>query len=213
MQTRSALAGFFISIFAVSTALANTADKAATYPGTPANTQATAAATEAKTKEMKDILFKLVRQDEYLDEAIETLDSKTTYLTAEDISAVGLSLKLIKNNLEHIATLNKKQFYQVQPYTGLAVYTRTIFSYSRKVSTKAAQVGELVSAALAKGKKDTMRDAVSSKKGRKKAGAKTLTDILEERQALEALSDEVKSLKASAKKLNATSKWLYIVSK
>ena len=98
MQTRSALAGLFISIFAVGTALANTADKAVAYPGTPASTQATAAAAEAKTREMKDILFKLVRQDEYLDESIETRDSRTAFLTAEDISAVSLSLKLMLEN-------------------------------------------------------------------------------------------------------------------
>ncbi len=212
MQMKPVIAGLFISIFAVSAAVAKTDNKAAAYPGEAAKAQAIAG-DEAKTKEMKDILFKLVRQDEYLDEAIETLDSKTALLTAEDISAVGLSLKLIKNNLEHIAALNKKQFTEAKPYSGVAVYTRTIFSYSRKVSAKAAQVGELVSSALAKGKKSAMRDAVSSKQGKKKAGGKTLTDLLEEREALETLSDEVKSLKASAKKLNATSKWLYIVSK
>lgn len=210
MRTRSAIAVFFISIFA-GLVPAGAADQAAVYPGQAARTE-TAAVNEAKTKEMKDILFKLVRQDEYLDEAIETLDSRDASLTAEDISAIGLSLKLIKNNLEHISALNKKQFSEAQPSSSLSDYTRTIFSYSRKVTNKAAQVSDLVSSALAKGKRSAMRDAVSSKRGAKKGG-KSLTALLEERQALEALSDDARNLKASAKKLNATSKWLYIVSK
>lgn len=209
MQMKSTIAGVFTAIFAVNVVFANTADTAA---GSPANAAAqAAAANEAKIKEMKDILFKLVRQDEYLDEAIETLDCETGKLTSDDISALGLSLKLVKNNLEHITALNKKQFSEVQPHTGLAIYTRTILSYSRKVAVKAGQAGELLSAALAKGKKSTMRDAVSSKKGGKVG--KNLTELLEERQAMETLSAEIKSLKISAKKLTATSKWLYIVSK
>lgn len=211
MRIRTATAAFFVPLFAANIISASAADQAAVYPGQPAKTE-TASVNEAKTREMKDILFKLVRQDEYLDEAIETLDAGNAGLTAEDISAIGLSLKLIKNNLEHISALNKKQFTEAQPTSSLSVYTRTIFSYSRKVTVKAAQVGDLVSAALAKGKRSAMRDAVSSKRGAKKGG-KSLTALLEERQALEALADDAKSLKASARKLNATSKWLYIVSK
>lgn len=210
MREGSPMVVFFISIF-VSIVSANAAGQAAVYPGQPAKTE-TAAANETRTGEMKDILFKLVRQDEYLDETIETLDSRNAGLTAEDISAVGLSLKLIKNNLEHISALNKKQFSEAQPSSSLSIYSRTIFSYSRKVAAKAAQVGDLVSAALARGKSPAMRDAVSSRKGAKKSG-RSLTDLLEERQALEALSNDARSLKASARKLNATSKWLYIVSK
>lgn len=210
MHAGSAIAAFLISI-SVSLVSANAADQALVYPGQTVKTE-TAAVNEARTREMKDILFKLVRQDEYLDEAIETLDSRNAGLAAEDLSAVGLSLKLIKNNLEHISALNKKQFSEAQPSGSLAIYTRTIFSYSRKVAAKTAQVGDLVSAALAKGKRSAMRDAVSSKKSAKKGG-KSLTALLEERQALEALSDDARNLKASARKLNATSKWLYIVSK
>ncbi|MBU2575105.1 MAG: hypothetical protein KKH28_13620 [Elusimicrobia bacterium] len=207
MKIRPAIAAVLTIIFAVNLVFANTSKTAA------AGTKAQAAATNnARTKEMKNILFKLVRQDEYLDEAIEILDSSTSKLTADDISALGLSLKLIKNNLEHLAALNKKQFSEVQPYTGFAIYTKTILSYSRKAAVKVGQAGELVSAAVAKGKKSAVRDAVSSKKGKKVKG-KNLTQILEEQKAMEKLSADIRNLKASAKKLYATSRWLYIVSK
>ena len=61
---------------------------------------------EGKIREFKDILFRLVRQDEYLDEALETLDSSSGPAGIEDISALNISLKAIAKNLRHISTLN-----------------------------------------------------------------------------------------------------------
>jgi len=71
-----------------------------------------------------------------------------------------------------------------------------------------------------------MRDAVTSPDssgsqargtGRslyKKAGnGKKLTQILEEQKAVERLSSDIRILKTASRQLNATSKWLYIVSK
>lgn len=211
MRIRSAITAFFVPIFAVNMVFAKAVDKAAVYPGKAVKIQAPAV-NEAKAKEMKDILSKLVRQDEYLDEAIETLESRDAGLAAEDISAIGLGLRMIRNNLEQISAMNRKQFSDIQPYTSLSVYTRAIFSYSRKVTAKSAQLGQIVSAALAKGRKPAMRDAVSSKRSAKKGG-KSLTGLLKKRQALETLSNDAKKLITSAKKLNAASKWLYIVSK
>jgi len=121
---------------------------------------------------------------------------------------------MIKGNLDAISALNKKQFAEVQPNPALNVYTRTILSYSRQVSQKIVKVNGLVARAALKNKKSAMRDAVTSKKGGKAAvKGKKLTQILEEQQAMERLSVDIKTLRVSSKKLTATSKWLYIVSK
>lgn len=167
---------------------------------------------DPKAREFKDILFKLVRQDEYLDEALETLDSSNGRLSAHDISAMGLSLKMISNNLRYVASRNKAEFHSVQPGSPNAKYIATIFSYSRKVERKAGKVGALVGQIAAKNKKSAMRDAVSSKKGSKKRGKK-LTQILEEQKAMDALAADARALRASSRGLSATSKWLYIASK
>jgi hypothetical protein len=167
---------------------------------------------DAKVKEFKGILFQLVRQDEYLDEAIETLDSSKGRLSAHDISAMGLSLKMIAGNLNRVSTLNKNEFASIQPGSNLSKYTNTILSYSKSVNRKSAQVSATVARLAAANKKSGMRDAVSSKKGSKKGGKK-LTQLLEEQKALAALAADAKTLRGASRNLNATSKWLYIASK
>ncbi|MBI5743997.1 MAG: hypothetical protein HY952_05560 [Elusimicrobia bacterium] len=168
---------------------------------------------DPKAREFKNILFKLVRQDEYLDEALDTLDASKGRLSAHDASAMGLSLKMIAGNLKQVAALNKAEFAAVQPGSANAKYINTIFSYSRKVDRKAGKVGAMVAQLAAKNKKSAMRDAVSSKKGAKKRGAKKLTQLLEEQKAMQALASDVKGLRAASRGLSATSKWLYIASK
>lgn len=180
-------------------------------PAAPAQPEA-AAQEDPKAREFKDILFKLVRQDEYLDEALETLDSSNGRLSAHDISAMGLSLKMISNNLRYVASRNKAEFHAVQPGSSNARYIATIFSYSRKVERKAGKVGALVGQLASKNKKSAMRDAVSSKKGSRKRGKK-LTQLLEEQKAMEALAADARGLRAASRGLSATSKWLYIASK
>ncbi len=172
-----------------------------------------AAGESAKTSQFKDILIKLVRQDEYLDEALETLDSSNGRLSAHDLSAMGLSLKMISNNLKHVAALNKAEFAAVQPGSPDAKYIAAIFSYSRKVDRKAARVGGLVTGLAAKSKKASMRDAVSSRRTGRKAKGKKLTQLLEEQKAMAALASDARSLRAASRGLSATSKWLYIASK
>jgi len=174
----------------------------------------------AKIKQMKDILFKLVRQDEYLDEAIETLDTANHKFTAHDISALSLSLKLIKENMDNASALNKAQFAELQPGLNLSSCTKAILSYSAKMNAKVLRVGLLTRNLSAKNKKAAMRDAVSAKKGGpddsargRKVRGKSITRLLDEQQALKQLSFEVKNLKASSARLTAISKWLYIVSK
>ena len=178
----------------------------------------TPAASEVKTenpkvKEFKDILFKLVRQDEYLDEAVETLDTANGRLTVEDLSALRFSLKTIAGNLRHISALNKAEFSAIESGSELGTYTNTIMSYSRKVNRKVGQVNALVAQLAAKNKKAAMRDAVASRKGGKKVRGKKITDIVAEQRAMDALAAELKALASASRSLNATSKWLYIASK
>jgi hypothetical protein len=168
---------------------------------------------DAKVREFKDILFKLVRQDEYLDEAIETLDTSASAPTVEDLSALGISLKAITKNLEHVSALNKAEFTAIQAGSEYTKYTNTILSYSRKVDRKAVQVSALITQLAVKNKKASMRDAVSSKKGSKKTRGKSLTRILAEKKAVEKLAADAKGLRGASRNLSATSKWLYIASK
>lgn len=169
---------------------------------------------DAKVREFKDILFKLVRQDEYLDEAIETLDTSASAPTVDDLAALGISLKAIAKNLNHVAALNKAEFTAIQSGSEYIKYTNTILSYSRKVDRKAVQVSTLIARLAAKNKKASMRDAVSSKKGGKKmARGKNLNQILAEQNAVEKLASDAKGLRGASRNLSAASKWLYIASK
>lgn len=182
-------------------------------PAVPARSPQAAVQEEAKTKEFKDILVKLVRQDEYLDEALEILDTASGRPSQEDLAAVGVSLKAIAKNLRHVSALNKAEFAAIQPGSDLSNYTNTILSYSRKVDRKAIQVGSLVAQLAAKNKKAAMRDAVTSRKGGKKARGRQLTEVLAEQRAMDRLAADARALRGASRDLSATSKWLYIASK
>lgn len=183
-------------------------------PDAAANQAAAAVTAEnPKVKEFKDILFKLVRQDEYLDEAIETLDTAGGKPGVDELAALRVSLKTITGNIRHIAALSKKEFSSIEPGTELATYTNTIMSYSRKVNRKVGQVNALVGKLAAQNKKAAMRDAVASGKGGKKVRGRKIADIAAEQKAMDDLAAELKSLSAASRNLNATSKWLYIASK
>ncbi|MDA8131573.1 MAG: hypothetical protein M0011_08730 [Elusimicrobia bacterium] len=181
--------------------------------GAAAQAVPSVSAEDAKTREFKDILFKLVRQDEYLDEAVEMLDTSTGRPGAEDLAALGVSLRTISNNLKHVAALNKAEFAAVQPGSQYARYTNAILSYSKKVDRKAVQVGGLISQLAASNKKAAMRDAVSSRKGGKKARGRSLNQILAEQKAMQKLASDARGLRVASRNLSATSKWLYIASK
>ena len=206
MKNKIALSTGLILLTGLGLAFAGTTVK--TSPaGAPAVKQE-----DAKVKEFKDILFKLVRQDEYLDEAIETLDSSSGPADVQDISALGVSLKVIAKNLKHISALNKTEFASIQAGSALSKYTNTILSYSRKVNRKVGQVNVLVAQLAARNKKASMRDAVTSRKGGKKVRGKNLTQLLDEQKAVGELAAVARSLGAASRDLNASSKWLYIAS-
>jgi len=206
MKNKIALSAGLILLSGLGLAFAGT-----TVKTSPAGTAAVKQE-DAKVKEFKDILFKLVRQDEYLDEAIETLDSSAGPADIQDISALGVSLKVIAKNLKHISALNKTEFSSIQAGSALSNYTNTILSYSRKVNRKVGQVNVLVAQLAAKNKKASMRDAVTSRKGGKKVRGKNLTQLLDEQKAVGELAAVAKSLGAASRDLNASSKWLYIAS-
>ena len=207
MNKRSALTAGLIIISGMGLAFAGVPAAA------PAAQSASVSQEDAKAKEFKDILFKLVRQDEYLDETIDKLDSADGRLGGHEISALGLSLKLIAGNLNKVSELNKTQFAAIQPGSSLSRYTNTILSYSNKLLRKSGQVNALVAGIAAKNKKSAMRDAVVSRKGGKKARGKKISQLLEEQKALETLTSDARKLRGASRNLAATSKWLYIASK
>jgi len=168
---------------------------------------------DTKAREFKAILLKLVRQDEYLDETIDTLGASGGRLSTGDISATGLSLKLIAGNLNKVSALNKTEFASVEPGSADTRYIAAIFSYAGKVDRKSAQVGKLVTRLSAKNNKVSMRDAVSSRKGASKTRGRKLDQLLTEQVALARLADDSKDLRAASRGAAATSKWLYIASK
>lgn len=188
------------------------------FAGTPKASAAAVSAAGVKQEDpgsrgFKDILLKLVRQDEYLDEAIDTLDSSSGRMGANDISAMGLSLKLIAGNLNKVSALNKTEFASVQPGSPDARYITAILSYSKVVSRKSARVSKLVAQMSAGSKKTAMRDAVVSRKAGRKARGKKLDQLLAERQALKQLAADAKKLGAASRGVAATSKWLYVASR
>ena len=183
------------------------------FAGTPAAMavkQVPPQAAADKSGEFKDILVKLVHQDEFLDEVIESLGAKKNP-TAHDLSALGLNLKLIAGNLNSISALNRTEFAEITPGSELSNYTNAILSYSRKLDRKTAQVSAITARLASANKKGAMRDAVSSKKGRK--GGKRIAQMAAEQSALADLAADARTLRGASRGLNATSKWLYIASK
>ncbi|MEI7482678.1 MAG: hypothetical protein WCK75_10060 [Elusimicrobiota bacterium] len=224
---RSPIAAVLAVIFAIGAIFANTGMAAS-----PAASSSTTGAVKAnrpdsiQTVRMKNTLSKLIRQDDFLDEALETLESANGKLSAHNMLALGLSFKIIKSDLDAISALNKKEFSEVQPEPGATTYTKTILSYSRSISQKIIKISGLVAKASRTNKKLAMRDAVispdssgSQARGtgrppyKKTGNGKKLTQILEEQKAVERLSSDIQILKTASRQLNATSKWLYIVSK
>ncbi|PIU17810.1 MAG: hypothetical protein COT18_12060 [Elusimicrobia bacterium CG08_land_8_20_14_0_20_59_10] len=161
-------------------------------------------------KNVKDILFKLVRQDEYLDEALERLDSEKPP-SAKELSSLSLNLKHVTASLGQASALNKREFSGIQPESRLSRYTNAIFSYSRKLHKKTARIGALVAQLSARNKKASMRDAVGLKKGKK--GGKKIAQLLAGQKAARMLAVDARKLRAASRDLNATSKWLYIASR
>lgn len=199
-----------IKIFIALMLLAGTGSAFAAKNSAPAPADP-AAAKEAKEAGFRDILTKLMRQDEELDEALQKLDSVKP-LTPHEIQTMGLTLKRIGGNLNYISSMNKREFSAIEPEAGVDSYTNAVLSYSRKVDRKTALISALAARLTTKNKKSAMRDAVASKKY-KKTGGKKIAQLLEEQTAAAGLAADAKKLRGASRNLSATSKWLYIASK
>ncbi|HNW45412.1 MAG TPA: hypothetical protein PKI19_12985 [Elusimicrobiales bacterium] len=173
---------------------------------------AAAAAVQAdKETGFREMLVKLMRQDEELDAALQKLDSAKP-LSVRELDTVGLTLKLIAGSLGQVSVQNRLQFSAVGPDAGVGSYTNAILSYSRKFDRKTARISALTAALSGKTKKAAVRDAVSSKKSKKAAGKK-IEQLLAEQTAVQTLAADANKLRRASRDLAATSKWLYIASK
>ncbi len=166
---------------------------------------------DASVKELKDTLYRLVRQDESLDGAIAALTAPRA--GEKDLAAVSATLKTVSSSLRYLSARNEKAFAAIQPASGLTRYTNAILSYSRKLNRKSARVAALAARMAGSGRKAGMRDAVSSGRHGKKARGRTLTQMLAQQQALKRLALDARKLRGASRGLSATSKWLYIASK
>ncbi len=164
------------------------------------------------TAGLRDILTKLMRQDELLDEAVENLQGANGPVTVKDLSAVRNALRVVRKNLDHISWLNKEHLAAVKPGSETGKYARAILSYSGRISRKSAAISAIAARAAA-GNKPALRDAPSSKTPGKRAGGKSVRLILAEKDAWAGIAAETKGLKSSSRKLNAASRWLHVVSR
>lgn len=161
---------------------------------------------------LKDILFKLVRQDELLDEAIENLEGASGPVNVSTLAGIKKTLGVVRKNLDHISWLNKEHFTQVEAGSETEKYTRAILSYSGKISRKSAQISAIAARGASAGKKSSLRDAPSSKKARKSPKARSVKQILAEKDAWAGIAAETRNLKGSSHRLKATSRWLHVAS-
>ncbi|MDQ7773057.1 MAG: hypothetical protein RDU13_05980 [Elusimicrobiales bacterium] len=161
---------------------------------------------------LKDVLFKLVRQDEILDEAIENLEGANGPVTVKELAGIKNTLGVVRKNLDHVSWLNKKHFASVEPGSETEKYTRTILSYSDKISRKSARISAIAARAAAAKTKSALRDAPSSKRSGA-ARSKSVRQVLAEKDAWTGIAAETRQLKGSSGKLKATSRWLHVASK
>lgn len=159
---------------------------------------------------LKDILSKLVRQDELLDEAIENLEGAGGPVTVGNLADINKTLRVVRKNLDHISWLNKEHFTKVEPGSEAEKYTRAILSYSGRISRRSAEIGSIAARAASAKKKSSLRDAPSSKRARKSPGARSVKQMLAEKDAWAGIAAATKDLKGSSYRLNATSRWLHV---
>lgn len=170
-------------------------------------------AAEVDTAGLRDILTKLVRQDELLDEAVENLEGANGPVAVRDLSALRNTLRVVRKNLDHISWLNKEQLAAVKPGSETGKYARAILSYSGRISSKSARISAIAARAGSAKNKSALRDAPSSGTQRKRAGGKSVKLILAEKDAWAGIAAETKNLKNSSYKLKATSRWLHVASR
>jgi len=162
---------------------------------------------DSQVKEnLKEILYKLVRQDQYLDETIYAVKAKNGKLNDEDTKSLLSGIKKVKKQMDEVSKLNKEQLIKIKQGAEIAKYTKTIMIYGNKIDKKTNYLISFLSKNQSK-----MRNAPISNKGYK--GKKKFQTIMEEQNRMEIVKKEIVSLKDFSKKLKANGKWLYIASR
>ncbi len=152
---------------------------------------------------LKDILYKLIKQDEYMDETIEKIKISKKI---SDTDSIIQKVRLIKKSLNEVTALNKTQLSNIRPDAETAKYTRTIMVYSNRINRKINVMRFL----LVKDSTSSLRNAPMSSG---KVKGKKLQQIIKEKEISESIKKEFISLEKSSARLKASSKWLYIASK
>jgi len=165
--------------------------------------------TKSTKENLKEILYKLVKQDDYLDEVIENIKGKKNFSNGDNKEILS-NIKLIRNNLEHISFLNKNELDKVNSDPEISKYTKTIMVYSNKINKKAVSILLFIDLKMKK-TKNGLRNAPISKKTKIKG--KNIKQLVEEQKNMEDLKKELYKLYKSSFKVKATSKWLYVASK
>jgi len=165
--------------------------------------------TKSTKENLKEILYKLVKQDDYLDEVIEKIQGKRSFSDEENKELLS-NIKLIRNNLEHITFLNKNELDKINSDPEISKYTRTIMVYSDKINKKTVNVLSFMNLKIKKSQKG-LRNAPISKKTKVKG--KNIKQLAAEQKNIENLRKELYELSKSSFKVKATSKWLYVASK
>ena len=128
-------------------------------------------------------------------------------LNDDEIEKIIANIRVIKNNLNEVAALNKNQLASISQDSETAKYTRTMMVYSRKISRKT----RVMISSLDKPLSQNLRNAPLSSS--KKVKGKKLQQILKEKEKDDNLKKELTALEKAAGRVNASSKWLYVVSK
>lgn len=166
--------------------------------------------TETSAPKLKKILLKLIKQNEHMDDVLDEMKDSGNNLSLTQISSLDLTFNIINENLKRIALLTKEELLKAQPISNNATYAKTILSYAAKLDIKVYRAQKFVKKSLSKN--SILRDAPGLKKTKKVKG-KSLLQIIKEQKATYKLEKNLKTLKRTSKKLHATSKWLFIVSK
>lgn len=156
---------------------------------------------------LKDILYQLIKQDEYMDETIEKIKGSNK-LNRADSDSIIREIRIIRKGLNEVSALNKSQLSNISADSETAKYTRMMMIYSNKINRKINIMRSLLVENSTSSK--SLRNAPLSSG---KVKGKKLQQILKEKEISENIKREFISLEKSAARLKASSKWLYIASK
>ena len=181
---------------------------------------------ETETPKLKKILLGLIKQNNHMDDVIDELKDSGNNLNLFQISSLDLTFNILNKNLKQLSILTKDELMEIQPASNTSIYAKTILSYATKLDQKVYYAQKLIKNSLSKN--SLLRDVprampvsssgvysrqTTNSKTTKKTKGKNLLQVIKEQKAIHKLSKNINHLKLSTKKLHATSKWLFIVTK